>query len=1280
MPGPIDGLREAGFNDNEISQWSVEKRDALTAAGFKDNEVDAYLAGGPVVTDEIPEAMLERIAGGNVARRREGGLAQSIPEFPSLISTPDGRAKLWEGLKKYPAKLLGDMIDLAKVPGDVAAGQLDLSTEEGMEKAIGLGMLVGPRFNKLTATGNTSAMTIANGGTVSRISKGPMGEIVDLPIGTLAKSEDMVNAAVSLAGANAPRAVQEKLNTLYKESGVHPSEIAHDAATDPIIAQKLLSSEPKAMPYVEAYHGSPVPFHEFDPAKAPYYFTPDAAVAGQYAASTYNEGFAALRGKVIVEDAGKQPHIVPAQLDMQRPFTADMWDFPEAAKARDPEWLRQNGYDSAVLHDPKDPTATEFLVLDRSQINPRYADGAGGGGRKPPPNATSKEPPAPPPEGSFEAAQQKVLDKISVGDNDPVKTSFRKIYTNAIDDLHPIKAASEDAYELARLTRGQFGKAEHFIEHGTFDFKTYETNGKGLREILDPVKDDLNGFRAYLTSKRAIDIEASGRKSGIDLEAATRVAAEGDAKFAEAAGDLLKYQNNALKYLKDSGVLSERAYEAMVDANKNYVPFYRVFFPGERAPGSKGFGPGNPIKELVGSDRGIIDPLESVVKNTYAYISIAERNAVGVKVIDALTEQGMKESTKRPKMEGAEADLVDHLKQAGVRDAEALIDFVKTTAADDGTAISAWRDGKRIAVETGDADLVQAFKGMDQQSVGWLTKALALPARGLRAGATLSPDFMARNLIRDFQTAFVNSKGLFSPIDTAKGVASVITKDANFQNWLKSGGANSTMVAMDRFYLQESLATLTKETGLMSRAWNVVTNPLAPLRMVSELMENATRVGEFRKVAGKATDKDTLQAAGFASREVTLDFARIGAQMRAYNMITAFANAQIQGMDRIGRAFADRPINTTAKIAGGITLPSILLWYANHGDPRYEELPDWQKDLFWIVTTNKWEKASPEEAAGKPDHLVRQQGGQTEVNNGHIFRIPKPFELGVIFGSGVERALDATVGKNKDAFEGFSKSVMDVLTPSYIPTAVQPVFEQWANRSTFSDRTLIPADMEKHLPEYQYTPYTTELSKKLGQVISAFPGVRDAATEPGHIGGPAARALTTPILIENYIKSWTGGLGTYALNAADLALRKADVLPDPVTPTPTLADIPFIKAFAVRYPSSGADSIQHFYDDFEKNKRFFDTWMAKAREGDTEAVDRIQEAGGPLMFVQLDGIKQTLSEHSKLVRDVYKNQEMPAGEKRQIIDSLYYSMIEIGKAGRKMMKDAKAITAPDDAQ
>lgn len=1213
MASPVEALQAAGYSEDEIASWAQERRGTLTTAGFKENEIDAYFTGGVVAPDTIPQAFENRIAAGNEARKREGGLLQTIPQGIAIMSSPEGRAQMWETVKKYPAHFLNSLKEQAEVPGEVARGNIDLSTDEGMDKAIGLGVLVGfGRFSKTPRTGQTSGMSVAMGEQVARIERGPTGEITETPVGGLPNSADFVNAARAVTDESAPRAVQDKLLAAYENEGRHPAEVAHDAQRDPVVAQSLLSKDPLDMPYahLEGDFG--------------YTFNADEPILPRSLRKVVDEmrtnGFDASSAELFFKDIAQRK--VEATDPLLKTDTVEVHELPKLF----------GDFEIKPMEAPKE------------QLPPR--------------------------EGSLESAKAEVSEKISVGEQDAQrKLTWRRAYTEAIDDLHPLKAASNDAYQMARLTRGQFGKAEYFLEQGTFDFNTLKDTGKPLREILEPVRDDLSGLREYLAAKRAMEIEESGRKSGIDFLAARQVVAEGRKQYEKIAGDIIDYQRETLKYLKDSGVLSEDAHAAMVEANKNYVPFYRVM--GDEVGGPKSgssLGPGSPIKRLKGSERDMIDPIESIIKNTYAYVSIAERNQAGIAIIDALKKQGEKVEVKRPAK--AESELTEYLKDHGVAEPEKIAEFVQNAAATDGTLIRAFRDGVREEVKVNDPDLVAAFQGIDREAANTLVKILAVPARTLRAGATLTPDFIVRNLMRDFLTAFVNSKGLFSPVDSLKGLSSVLRKDAHWADWVKSGGANSTMVALDRAYLQESLTKLAGETGLMERSWNVVKSPLNGLRMVSELVENATRVGEYRK-AVQGLSKGEMQDAAFASREVTLDFARMGAKMRSYNMITAFANAQIQGIDRMARAFGDRPVNTSLKIAGGITLPSILLWWANRDDKRVQDLPHWQKDLFWIIPTDKWEAISPADAASKPEHLIRQRNGQTEFNNGSIWRIPKPFELGVVFGSGAERVLDATFGNDKNAYDDFTKSVVKAFSPNYLPTFLQPLVEQFANRSTFVDRTLIPADMEKHLPEYQYTPYTTQLSRKLGQVVAAFPGMREASVDPGNPAGPVSRALSSPILIENYIRSWTGGLGMYALEAADTALRKTGVLPDPIKPTPTVADIPFVKAFAVRYPSASAQPIQDFYDRHEQDKKFFDTWMARAKEGDAEAMQRIQDAGGPQMFMRLDAIKETLSEHNKLIRDIYKNPKMPAEEKRQLIDGLYYAMIEIGRAGRDIQRQIR---------
>lgn len=945
-----------------------------------------------------------------------------------------------------------------------------------------------------------------------------------------------------------------------------------------------------------------------------------------------------------------------------------------------------------------------------------------GGGKPPvPPSEAGPLPELPAPKSGKAAvvadAQKKILDKIDVGSHDKKRGwSFERLYYNLVDDLNPIKVATqkalkrfgkdklevgEDPYSLFRLTRGVFGKADQFLIHSPFKFDSYANNGKSLKAILAPIDKDLDGLRAFVAAKRATELEAKGLTSGFDMEAAGAVIAGGK-KYEKVHQELVAYQNKLSEYLKDAGVLNDKAYEAMIQANKDYVPFYRLMDGEIVGPignqSRRGLGAKNPIKQIKGSDLAIIDPLESVIKNTYAYISLAEKNAAGVKLVDLLksaddgssyltdlipypdkpkgngptnkllpaptelralegevippTESGagkflarqdskiIDEYTGRPLIEYVpdQPNYIDVDFKEIIPDKDLRVVITTAGRVPDGETIHIFRNGKRETYRINDPDLLAAWRGLDRYSADILQRILSVPASTLRAGAVLTPEFLTRNLIRDFFSAVVNTQGgIFSPIDTVKGFKSYLSKDQSFQDWLKGGGANSALVSMDRKYLQENLFKLNAQTGLAERSWNVVTTPIRALRMTSELFENATRLGEFRKLMKDKSGKLAIQKAAMGSREVTLDFARIGAQMRAWNMIDAFLNASIQGPDRLMRQFKHKPVSTATKIAGGVMAPSALLWYANHDDPRYKELPDWQKDLFWIVLTEDT-----------------------------IYRIPKPFETGVIFGSGLERSLDKLYADNPKALDGFTQSLTEMLIPSIVPTAGVPILEQFSNRSYLTGEKLVSEYNEKFLPEYQYTPYTTETAKALGRMFAAFPGMREASKGQTPLNG-VAKAISTPILLENYIREWTGGLGTYALQLTDTALRKAGLVPDPVRPLATLSDIPVVKAFVVRYPTANTKSIQSFYARNAANIQVMTTLDKLAASGDFGAATAVLDTYGPR--TSLASVQQSLGEMSQLIRDINQLPSITPQEKRQLIDTIYFNMIEISKTGNQMLDE-----------
>src|SRR5690606_10557425 len=108
------------------------------------------------------------------------------------------------------------------------------------------------------------------------------------------------------------------------------------------------------------------------------------------------------------------------------------------------------------------------------------------------------------------------------------------------------------------------------------------------------------------------------------------------------------------------------------------------------------------------------------------------------------------------------------------------------------------------------------------------------------------------------------------------------------------------------------------------------------------------------------------------------DFGRAGTVGKDINRVTALWSARIQGWNKLLREVRERPAQTTARAVASIPLPSVVLYVINRNIPAYWELPQWRRDLFWNIPYRGGEK---------------------------FIMIPKPFELGVLFGALPERAL-----------------------------------------------------------------------------------------------------------------------------------------------------------------------------------------------------------------------------------------------------------------------------------
>jgi hypothetical protein len=904
-------------------------------------------------------------------------------------------------------------------------------------------------------------------------------------------------------------------------------------------------------------------------------------------------------------------------------------------------------------------------------------------------------------EGNLKSeATQEVLDRIEI-DIPSEKFTIEKAvetYKNAkndaatlfFDKLHPIYRAVQNAdkstikegalnpYETLRIQPGMIGRAETFINRGTLDFGTLQVKGKSFMEILEPIRDKklYEEFSAYTVAKRVLEKESQGIKTGVSVEAAKKTVAENNAKYEKIHIELQEYNTSLLTYLKDAGILDKKTFDVILDANKDYVPFYRVL-EGKDGPINKSVS--NPIMQMKGSTKLIQDPLNSIFNNTYQIITMAERNNAFVKFIEMVeankiikdnkfTEIYKVDSKAKPiKITAKELEGIVDTSKLDKTTLDNLTIFRKNGQQVTDSQIAIYRNGKKEVWEVG-PEIAKALKdnnGLVTELLlsrwgSWATK----PASWLRAGATLAPDFFVRNMLRDTVTAAIFSKGLRIPFLTSmEGAFHMVKRGPLYDKWIKSGGIQSMIVSMDKNYFNKNIRVeLTK-----TKVHNIITDPkqllkvmldlsnpiklpgrtLDALRDVSSFAESMTRLGEFSKSYKQAqkkglTEREALERGGFEGRDITIDFKKMGSTIQAVNLIAAFFNARLQGYAKMFDAFTKRPVTTMTKVGAMIVTPSVLLWIKNHDNETYKQLPQWQKDLFWIVITGE---------------------GDDEI----VYRIPKPFEPGVVFGTGTERALDYIFSEDPGSIKEFIGELLITNAQNLgpVPELIKPVIENWGNKNLFTGQPIIPYGQENVLPEYQYTNYTSESAKFIGKALQYMLGDQNA--------------MTSPARIESLINNWTGTLGKYVLAAADKALIESGVMKDPVKPAPTLADIPFIKAFVVRNPSSGSEYIEDFYKTYEKAQKRLNT-INKLTDPN-EIIKQIkilsnqgfntEKSDEGIDKLTLAGEASVLQGYRQLIQLVYQNPDIPPDEKRQLIDTAYETMIFTAKSALERIKENK---------
>lgn len=661
-------------------------------------------------------------------------------------------------------------------------------------------------------------------------------------------------------------------------------------------------------------------------------------------------------------------------------------------------------------------------------------------------------------------------------------------------------------------------------------------------------------------------------------EGTAEVLEEGDDQLAAWFQEVQEIDDAWWVLLEEEGVLRQGAAARIRTRNRNYWPFLRDV-PQEAGRGGGEAGEGlftgrmRP-RELRGSELPVLDPVESLMIQQYHYSDLIFRHRIWRRLADLAQAE-----PDNPFMrEVPRSQLMERVRFRGEQLDGQIEDEILAELEDE--TLEAWvprrvaSDEPIIRVEDADGQLryyelspemVDAARSLQADVLpGWV-RLMKASARWLRTGVTVMPEFQVANLIRDatFRAATDPSLGaapgasigrqvVASPKALAesgeasiRGIARLLAEqlggdaDELIQLWRSAGGPFGAFQDMDRNVLQQRLRQLREADETIDN----VTDPLGALRAFGDrirgttiAVENGPRLGKFIDEVERAgsADMNTALRAAAESRDVTVDFALRGASSTIRNLaqMSAFWMARMSGLDKMRRAWKANPKKFVGTALGTVTAFSMANYARNRDDPDYwQDIPGYVKNFYWPVKLPDF--IGEQVRSDVPDLLAQDEESGVagtvlkpvvKTEGGVWLRIPKPHELGWLFGSMPVRFVEALDPANPFRNDDIADAVGDIggelsnMLVEFMPqvTAVTPLIENFFNYDFHLNRPLV-------------NPY--EEAQNKAKSLKGRDRATEFARDVGDVMGVA------PPKVDNLMNDWFGGAGRVTLETLDVIGR-----------------------------------------------------------------------------------------------------------------------------------------------
>ena len=442
---------------------------------------------------------------------------------------------------------------------------------------------------------------------------------------------------------------------------------------------------------------------------------------------------------------------------------------------------------------------------------------------------------------------------------------------------------------------------------------------------------------------------------------------------------------------------------------------------------------------------------------------------------------------------------------------------------------------------------------------------------------------MLRNLIRDTVSQIVQSDARSGnpveeiPLLMKNAVAAM--RHSMAEGHVKGGKIDPRMLAImaggaDTGWYQNAPKDAVRQLqrGMAQKRWGLLqfSNP----RVLWSTYEKIGRAGELMNRL--STYDAALKRTGSERQAIfeaadALDFQLKGAWPWVQQMtaIVPFLNARLQGLYRLQRGAAQNP--KAFAIKGGIlatfAIALALINGTDDDDDGYNALPEWMKDANFVIPIYRILSPDILEKTGLPRFLL----------------IPKPFEVGVLFGTVWERTIQSALGndRGKDSWRSFVAAMLS--TFAFNPVGHPWLLtsgELWANQSVFLQRDIVSPGLERLKPEWEFNAQTSDTARLVGGMIGA-----------------------SPPKIEYAVRGYFGTAGAYVLMMADALVRLAE---GKSLPAVRRDELPVVRSFLVDGPLRNTKWLERFYDLREEVNESYNTIRHVGRTVGPEAAQALK--------------------------------------------------------------------------